>query len=228
MSRRGPSTAGSGAMDSEAIRITPADDLSNVPLRHRFPYGWGVSEPVLNSSSGWSSQVVSNHASQQSGPLPTHQERLWVPVGWWILAGLFALSMFVAVLFYLGPWMAVGTFVVVMAIVAAVYIPYGRLLLRTDADRLWVGRANIEWRYITDVSALDEQQTRRRRGPEADVRAFLTLRPYLNRTVEVAISDPEDPTPYWLVSTRSADRFAAAVRARISPNSGTSRDSVEA
>ena len=151
-----------------------------------------------------------------------------MPVGWWILAGLFALSMFVAVLFYLGPWIALITFVALMGIVVAVYIPYGRLSIRTDEDRLWVGPANIEWRYITEVAALDEQQTRQRRGPQADARAFLTLRPYLNRAVEVTLGDPEDPTPYWLVSTRSPDRFAAAVRARISPKSGSSRDSVDA
>ncbi|WP_168207501.1 DUF3093 domain-containing protein [Microlunatus elymi] len=185
-----------------------------------------MSEPVPNASPGVSSPAVSNRR-QPGGTLPSHRELLWVPVGWWILAGLFALSMFVAVLFYLGPWIAIGTFVVLMAIITAVFVPYGRLTIRTDEDRLWVGRANIEWRYIIQVRALDEQQTRQRRGPRADARAFLTLRPYLSRAVELTISDAEDPTPYWLVSSRRADQFANAVRARISPESGDTRDSVE-
>jgi hypothetical protein len=39
-------------------------------------------------------------------------------------------------------------------------------------------------------------------GRDADARAYLLLRPYLKRAVRVEITDPADPTPYWLVSTR--------------------------
>ena len=48
-------------------------------------------------------------------------------------------------------------------------------------------------------------------GVDADARAYLLLRPYLKRAVRVEITDPADPTPYWLVSTRHPDRLAAAV-----------------
>ena len=50
-------------------------------------------------------------------------------------------------------------------------------------------------------------------GRDADARAYLLLRPYLKRAVRVEITDPADPTPYWLVSTRHPDELAARSRA---------------
>ncbi len=138
-----------------------------------------------------------------------------MPVGWWVLATLFALSLLVAVLFYLGPAMGLGAGLLVLAVIGPVFVVYGRLRLRVTEDRLWVGEANVEWRYVADVRALDAVATRRRRGPDADARAFLALRPYLAEAVEVSIGDDADPTPYWLISTRHPARLAAAIRSRL-------------
>ncbi len=50
-------------------------------------------------------------------------------------------------------------------------------------------------------------------GVDADARAFLVTRPYLKRSVLVPVLDPDDRTPYWLISTRHPDRLAAALGA---------------
>ena len=63
------------------------------------------------------------------------------------------------------------------------------------------------------VAALDADQTRLVSGRDADARAYLLLRPYLNRAVRVEITDPADPTPYWLVSSRHPEALAAALGA---------------
>jgi hypothetical protein len=47
---------------------------------------------------------------------------------------------------------------------------------------------------------------------DADARAYLLLRPYLKRGVRVDIVDPDDPTPYWLVSCRRPEDLVSAVR----------------
>jgi len=49
-------------------------------------------------------------------------------------------------------------------------------------------------------------------GPDADVRAYLLLRPYLKRSVKVTVRDERDPTPYWLVSTRHPEHLVTAIR----------------
>ena len=58
------------------------------------------------------------------------------------------------------------------------------------------------------------RQTRRVAGVDADARAYLLLRPYLKRAVRVEITDPADPAPYWLVSTRHPDELAAGADRR--------------
>ena len=48
-------------------------------------------------------------------------------------------------------------------------------------------------------------------GRDADARAYLLLRPYLKRGVRIDLTDPSDPAPYWLISSRRPDGLAAAL-----------------
>ena len=63
--------------------------------------------------------------------------------------------------------------------------------------------------------ALDEEAARRAFGVEADARAYLVLRPYVRGAVRVHVLDPDDPAPYWLVSSRRPERLAQALAAAI-------------
>ena len=65
--------------------------------------------------------------------------------------------------------------------------------------------------HLGATELLDADGTRRVAGVDADARAYLLLRPYLKRSVRVEITDPADPAPYWLVSTRHPDQLAAAL-----------------
>ena len=38
------------------------------------------------------------------------------------------------------------------------------------------------------------------------------LRPYIRTAVEITLDDPEDPVPYWLVSTRHPQQLAEALK----------------
>ena len=60
-------------------------------------------------------------------------------------------------------------------------------------------------------------------GVDADARAYLLLRPYLKRAVRVEITDPADPAPYWLVSTRHADALAGPGPESGDRETGTAR-----
>ena len=41
------------------------------------------------------------------------------------------------------------------------------------------------------------------------------VRPYVRRGVLVRVTDPDDPTPYWLVSSRHPRTLAAALAAGV-------------
>ena len=75
-----------------------------------------------------------------------------------------------------------------------------------------MGRATIEHAYIAACRALNAEETRGRTGIEADARAHMVVRPYIKTAVEITLNDPEDPVPYWLVSTRQPQRLAAAMQ----------------
>src|SRR5437879_701685 len=74
--------------------------------------------------------------------------------------------------------------------------------VRVDGENFQAGRATIPVEYVGTVTPLAPDATRLVAGRDADARAFLVLRPYLKRSVKVEITDPADPTPYWLVATR--------------------------
>lgn len=149
-----------------------------------------------------------------------YRERLTVPIAWWVLSGLFAFSMLLAFGFYLGPVWGVGTAVASFAIMAAVFAA-AAVGVTVDREALQVGRARIELRYLAGAQALDAAATRRRRGPAADARAFLVLRPYLATACEVTLDDAADPAPYWLVSTRRPRALAAALTTALAAGATT-------
>jgi hypothetical protein len=88
---------------------------------------------------------------------------------------------------------------------------YGALSIRAGADGLHVGAAHLTRRYMGTVTALNRVEFRANLGPEADARAWLRTRPYVDGGVRVEVTDPADPVPYWLVSSRRPEAVAAAL-----------------
>jgi hypothetical protein len=109
-----------------------------------------------------------------------------------------------------GPTAWIVTGVALVALAACLFW-YGDARVVVEDGWFQAGRARIEAKYVGDVSALDAEQTRLVAGRDADARAYLLLRPYLKRAVQVEIVDPADPTPYWLVSSRHPDALAGAI-----------------
>jgi hypothetical protein len=73
----------------------------------------------------------------------------------------------------------------------------------------------LEWDYVAGVTELDASALQERLGTRSDARAFLCVRPYLRGGVEVALADPADPHPYWLIGSRHPAQMAAAVAAHL-------------
>jgi hypothetical protein len=141
---------------------------------------------------------------------PEYDERLRVPVRWWLLTAAFLVSMLAAFLVATPLWVArAGTAVLTLA-VAGVLVGYGAARLSVRDGRLHAGRARISASYVGEVEVLDAAAAHRLAGRDADARAYLLLRPYVHTAVRVQIADAADPTPYWLLATRQPDRLAAS------------------
>lgn len=151
---------------------------------------------------------------------PEYDERLGVPLRWWVQGTMLVATLWLAVVVALPLTLAWAVTAVALALMSAVLLGYGsaRVTIRDGIFR--AGRARIEGHHLGAVEALDKEATRRVAGRDADVRAYLLLRPYLKRSVRVEIRDPADPTPYWLVSTRHPEQLAAALTVLAGANRG--------
>ncbi len=142
-----------------------------------------------------------------------YDERLGVPLRWWVQGTMLVASLWLAVVVAL-PGVAAWTIsAVAMVLLALGLLAFGSARITVRDGVLRAGHAHIAVEHLGAVTALDAEETRRTAGREADARAYLLLRPYLKRAVRVQIDDPRDPTPYWLVSTRHPDELARVLAA---------------
>jgi hypothetical protein len=84
---------------------------------------------------------------------------------------------------------------------------------RTAVPDVVAGTAHVPVTLVGTVDVLDAEGMRHAHGPGLDARAYLCLRGWVHSGVRIHLVDPEDPTPYWLVSSRRPQAFADAVAA---------------
>jgi len=140
-----------------------------------------------------------------------YAERLTVPLRWWAQGTMLVASLWLALVVALPGTLAWSISGGAMALVGGLLVGYGSARIAVGDGELRVGPARIGAEHLGTATALDADATRRLAGVDADARAHLLLRPYLKRAVRVEVTDPADPTPYWLVSSRHPDRLAGAV-----------------
>ncbi|HET8616755.1 MAG TPA: DUF3093 domain-containing protein [Actinomycetales bacterium] len=149
-----------------------------------------------------------------------YRERLW-PSGWvWLVVLLVAASSGLVVVKVAAIWVSVVIALVVMAL-AAWGLVRSSARVEVTGDELVAGRAHIPVALLGTATVLGSTDFVRRRGPDADVRAYLCQRSWITQGVEVTVVDDEDPTPYWLISSRDPKGLAAALdEARREPPNG--------
>jgi hypothetical protein len=140
-----------------------------------------------------------------------YRERLRVPAWWWLLAALFAGTVWLAYQHAYGWRVSLPAGMAAFGLAAALLIGYGRAVVAVKDDVFVAGRARLPLWAVGAVEVLDAATAKEVRGPAADPRAFLLLRAYIPGAVRVTVDDPDDPVPYWFVSTRRPDQVAAAL-----------------
>src|ERR1700689_911278 len=61
------------------------------------------------------------------------------------------------------------------------------------------------------AAAAEAAQARAMRGPRADPRAVMLIKPYLKLAVYVEVTGEHQERPYWLIGTRRPAELAAAI-----------------
>jgi hypothetical protein len=156
-------------------------------------------------------QVTDNAHTRTKADL-RYSERLFVPLWHWP-APLIAAALLAFQIHYGYPSLPMWLpYAVLLPLAVAVTLALGRTriaVVEDDEPRLWVGQANLPLRYIAAVEIVPHESKRQALGPEFDPAAFCVHKPWIRSMVRVHLDDPEDPTPYWIFSTRRPERVAA-------------------
>jgi hypothetical protein len=73
------------------------------------------------------------------------------------------------------------------------------------------GKARLPIGIVGEITGWSGDQARQERGPVLDARAWLMIRGWIDPVVRVTVVDANDPTPYWIVSTRHPQAVIDAV-----------------
>jgi Protein of unknown function (DUF3093) len=148
-----------------------------------------------------------------------YRERLWVPWWWWPLA--FALAALLAFEINMGVpalpnWLSYAT---LFTMAAATLLWLGRVEIRVTQDsgtghhvELWAGQAHLPVTVIVRSAEIPRSAKSAALGRQLDPAAYVLHRAWIGPMVLLVLDDPDDPTPYWLVSCRHPERVLSALR----------------
>ncbi|HET6166559.1 MAG TPA: DUF3093 domain-containing protein [Marmoricola sp.] len=140
-----------------------------------------------------------------------YRERLHVPLRWWVQATMFLATFWLALTVAMPGWLAWSASAALLLGVFGIFAWLGSPEVEVRDGMLHAGSARIPLAYVGGAEALDKEATRRVHGIDADARAFMLTRPYIARAVKVVVTDPDDPTPYWLISSRHPRQLTAVL-----------------
>jgi len=75
-------------------------------------------------------------------------------------------------------------------------------------DTLSAKNAVIERKFLGNATVIPKDEVFEELGQKLDARAWLAIQSSVKGLVKVEITDPQDPTPYWLISTRNPEVLA--------------------
>lgn len=136
----------------------------------------------------------------------SYREPLRTPWWWYVVA--VAVACLLAAEFHISglrltDWIPFGT-LVPLSIVIVWWLGHSRLEI--IGGEVHIRGAHLPLQYVSGAIALDERTLRLVVGREGDPAAFVSIRPWIGPGVQLWLDDPDDPTPYWVVSTRHPQR----------------------
>lgn len=147
--------------------------------------------------------------------MPDYREKLW-PTPWIYVASLLLIPASILVLAPVSLPAGIATGVLLYgAVVTSLSVTAP--VIEVAGGRLRAGRASIPLSEVGEAIGATDAAARVERGTGLDARAFLVIRGWVQPVVRIPITDPSDPTPYWLVSTRRPKELAAAINGSRRP-----------
>ena len=141
----------------------------------------------------------------------TYSERLW-PSATFFIALLLTVPAFTVLLTPFSIQAGLITGIIVYVATCAIFVLASRKVAVHDST-LTAGHASIDVGHLGDIDILDAHDLRIAIGRRLDARAYLCVSGWVHSGIRVQVTDPDDPTPYWVVTTRHPQALADSIRA---------------
>jgi Protein of unknown function (DUF3093) len=143
----------------------------------------------------------------------TYREVLRTPWWWYLIA--VGVAVLLAAEFHMADIALTDVLPYAVLVPLAVFMVWwiGHFRLEIGAAELRIRGAHLPLRYVSGVVGLDASTLRRVVGREGDPAAFVALRPWIGPGVQLWLDDPDDPAPYWVVSSRHPEVVVRIIRA---------------
>lgn len=144
-----------------------------------------------------------------------YEERQWVPWHWWVF-GAIAVAVITAQLALnrSALWLYLpGLFFAVLGVWILLSLSSTRIRVELDADGtrwLVAGEGNLPHTVVTRSLAVPKSAKRAAMGRQYDPATFAVSHDWVDEMALFVIEDPEDPTPYWLISTKDPEALLTA------------------
>jgi hypothetical protein len=131
----------------------------------------------------------------------------------WLLAVVyfFMLSLVISIWSALGDNAALIALLLVSGALVWIYSATA-LTIEVNEKELRVGKAHINLDFVGDCINLDNEAIKRVRTRDADPRAFLAIRFWAPKGIQIVINDTRDSTPYWLISSNDGAELIKAIK----------------
>ena len=84
--------------------------------------------------------------------------------------------------------------------------------IQVSIEELRVGKVVISRNLIGQPQVITKAEIFMERGPKLDPAAHKVFQGSVKTAIKIPIADPEDPTPYWLISTRNPNELARLLK----------------
>lgn len=102
-----------------------------------------------------------------------------------------------------------GVFIGVIAVSAIwLLLIFRAPRIEVSETELSVGKVVISRKFIGTPQIIGKAEIFAERGPNLNPAAHRVFQGSVKTAIKIPITDPEDPTPYWLVSTRNPTKLA--------------------
>ncbi len=139
-----------------------------------------------------------------------------MPLWWWPLG--FGVAVLLAAETHMGypgirAWLP---YLLTVPLTGGVLRWMGRHRVTLRGGELRVGPARIPVHALGHLEVIHPNTKRRALGPELDPAAFVLHTGWVGPVLRIAVTDPADPTPYWIFSVRRAEELATLLRSEPS------------